>query len=844
VNYNLLNITSYLSTSNAQVDDNSNRTSADVFQPAAMPTGEEVEQNGDLVDVYDLTSQFSIVPANGDSARVWLNVSITDGRGGTTDFYNTTQNPAVTSNGQALSVAALILFYPDTRGVWHAYTDTGVNGDTLRINGNINGTPVYAAVYTYALINIASNPPILSSIPGWIQYSFVGWNRIEDRAPTFVPTVPNVAMWEDDPASGQNLIDLTPFFTDDWDTGFLTYRVNYNQQPLIIDATVSGSWLSVSTLQAHYWGNVTLQVVGTDRGFDRVSPTADDHSTSSNYFVVNVRPVNDPPAITAIGGKTNTGADLAFNMTQGGSLGMTPTVADADLGTNFAFNVDTLPSFASFTAANGTLAFAPGNADVGSYRIVVTVTDGLETATVAVVITVTNVNDNPRFLRVGGVNVTDFPHTFAATQGVLFTLSLEVTDLDWQIGVQDNINFAADKVFISVTRSPVDYRLATATFTPTNDQVGLVTVVFSVTDGALGQFDDNITVPILVANANDAPRLESIGTVAQVYDITTMGSLDLVGYDGATQERTFIFTVTASDIDVAGGLGDALTISTSQAGKFTVTMKADGVTADISVRPNQTDAARGYIDFEVIVTDEGTPPLFASFPIHLGVTNINDAPVWTPVVSVELTEGVAFVQTFSAFDPDGDTLSYSAVNEYFSIDPATGTVDFTPTNELIQGADLDFDVTFGASDGKGGYASISIHFHIANVNNEPSGLQILSPTGAGNLEAGQSVTVRATAQDGDAGDQATLFYTWFIDEVEVATGANAPVVFANDLETAKTVTVRLMVEDRQGASANTTMMVTINGKPAPPKSPGFEAPLALAAAVGAAAVVALSRRRK
>jgi hypothetical protein len=844
VNYTITNVSDYSVVGDARIDDNSNRTSADVFSPAAMPVDQEVEQNGDLVDVFDLTAQFSINSAAGDTARVNLNLSITDGRAGLSDFYNTSQMPAVTSEGDTISAAVLVLFYPDVLGFWRSYSDVGIKGDTLAINGIINGTPLYAAVYTYSVINVPVNPLPTSSVPGWVSYNFTGFWRTEDRAPTFLPNVPNVAMWEDDAASGQDLLNLAPFFTDDWDTGQMHFGIKYNQQPTIITPSFVGSVLSVTPISPNYWGNVTLQILGYDRGFDRIANTADDHATSSNYFTVNVRPVNDPPAITDIGGRANTGAVIEFKMAQGASLAITPTVVDLDGAGGFSFSSTALPGFATFTGSNGTFTFQPGNGDVGLHGITETVTDGTATAQVMVLINVSNVNDNPAFIRVGGVNVSDFPHSFAARQGELFSVVVEVRDLDWEIGVQDPINITSDKTFVSIARDPGDYRRSTASFTPTNAQVGLITVVFSVTDVAGGAFDDNVTVTIVVANANDRPFMVSLGTVSGVYNITAVTTLDLLGFDGAVQGRDFVMTVRADDIDVANGLGDALSFSTDDPVKFRVTAKPDGLSADITVRPNQTDATRGFVDVVVTVTDQGTPGLAASVTVHIGVTNINDPPVWNSVFSVNLTEGVAFAQAFTAFDPDGDPITYTSDAAIFTVDPASGAVELTPTNELIEGANYQVDVTFTARDNHNAASTMVVHFFIENVNTAPSGVAISAPAAGASFAAGEGIAVRGVGDDLDAEDRGHLTFKWFVDGAPAGTGPAVLVTVPNPDAADKTVEIRLQVTDVGGLSSNATVTVTVRGTPAPPQSPGFDAAFAVAGAAVAALAAAAVRRRK
>jgi hypothetical protein len=841
VNYSLLNLTDYTATSDPTIDDNSNRTSADVFNAGAMPTNQEVEQNGDYVDVFDLTAQFAITPANGDYSYVTLNVSLVAGRNGISDFWNTTQTPAVTSEGDTLSYATLWVFYPDPRGIWHTISTSGVPGDTLRYAGLINGTPLYAAISVASLVNIPGFYPA-SSVPGWVRYNFTGFSHVDDRAPDFVPQIPGALMWEDNATSGQNLVDLAPWFTDDRDNGALWFSLKYNQFPLNASLTIAGNFLSVAT-SANWWGNVTIQVLAHDAGMDRIFHTPDDHATSSNFFIVNVQPVNDPPSITAIGGLANLGSELAFSVNQDATLALTPTVADIDGLTGFTFSLAPIPSFATFYAGNGTITFQPKNADVGVVHLVETVDDGGGgTATVALSIAVLNVNDKPHFVAVGGVLVSQFPHTFQAMQGALFRISLQVDDADWDIGVRNNIQFAADRSYFTAEAPAADLRFANFSFTPTNAQVGGLTVTFSVTDGVTGGFDDNVTVSISVQNANDPPFFVSVSK-SDTYPVPASHWVNITGFDGGHQGALFTVTVRADDIDVSGGHGDVLTFSTSLPGQFTVVNNPDGYTADVSFRPNQTDATRGYVVVDIIVTDAGAVPLSDTVHMWISVEDRPDPPVWTPVFSINITQGVEFAQTFQALDPDGDRVSYSSDSPLISIDQTTGVVDLTLTNDLIGGQDMQFDVTFTARDTTNRFTTMSVHVFVRNVNDAPTAA-IQLPEDGSTWGPADLVNFAAQGSDPDAGDAAGLTYTWYVDGTEKASGKTAVFAIGNPGASERSAEVRLQVSDAHGASVNKTVSVKVSGAAAPPKSPGFEALGALVAIAAAGGLGAISLRRR
>lgn len=842
VNYTIGNVSDYTVTGDSSIDENSNRTNADPFNPSAMPANQQVVQNSDYVDVFDLSPNVPLTPSMGDYSRVSITVQFSSGGTGWSEFWNTTQTPSVVSGGDTLSYATLWLLYPDRFNNWHIFQNSSITGNSVSITTLVNGTPLYVAVTVTSLIDIPGIYPT-SSVPGSMRFNFTAFSHFDDLAPRAVGLVPDAAMDEDSPASGTDILDLAPFFTDDHDLGALWFDLQYNQQPARLFVNFTGTVLQLRTV-ANYYGTVMLQIRARDRGLDGIARTADDHATPSNYFDIVVRPANDPPVIATVGGAANTGAEIAFSVAQGATLTIDLTVVDPDGVEANTFAIGSLPTFAVFYPSNGSVTFQPGNTDVGLYHFTETVSDpALATGTASFSLTVTNVNDNPRFVEVGGVAM---PGTlvFLATEDQPFTLVLRVSDPDWDIGVQDRLIFSSDKPFIAFTPDALDGRVNTTRFTPSNAQVGTIVVVFTVTDGAAGTVDDSISVSVVVQNANDAPRLTKVGTVTQDITVDASKSVNLTGVDGATQGRAFRMTVRAVDDDVSAGWADSLTFTTDQGAKFLVTANPDFVSAEITFTPNQTDAARGYILVHIRVTDAGVPSFQDEVAMRIDIANVNDPPVFVPVFSLNLTEGEAFVFVFDATDPDGDLVTFLSDSPLLPVDSTTGSIEVLPTNDMIDGANMQFDMTVTARDNHAGVATMLVHVFIRNVNQAPSGVQILSPTDLSSWGAGEGVTFQGAGTDIDTGDADALVFRWFADEVELGSGR----IFVKGIENpntgAKVVTIRLQVVDPHGASTNLTRSVTVNGTPAPPKSPGFDGPLVALALVGAAVVLAAGRQAR
>jgi len=835
VNYSITNIAFSTATPS---DDNNNLTKSEAIAPALLPTNREVDQASDWYDVFDLTGQLTIDDTRGDTAIVAVGFSVSAGRTGFTDVYNSTPAPWGSADGDAvLSYGVFLVVYQDPANYWRVLPQVALSpGNTGTVQGLINGTPTYVVVRAAA---VGANSGVLSSVPGWIRYNVTALSIQEDHAPVKVEDIPTLSMLEDTPSSGANLVDLSAYFTDDIDAGALWFSVTYTQFAFV-STSVSGSWLSVTVNQPEWSGSVTLRVAAHDLGWDRVA-SVDDHRTLSNYFPVQVQPVNDPPRILAYGGQAVSGPSISFAMSQGQTLVLSATATDPEDNGSLVWSWAPALAFATLNATTGRLTLTPANEHVGNHTVALTVRDpSSASANLTVNVRVDNVNDPPRFVRVGGMDPAG-PLDFEATQGTPFAVVLDVEDPDLTVGIPQAFSFACDQGFIAVTPNPSDPAQATASFTPTNAHVGLVTVRCSVGDGPAGVFQDNATLNITVANKNDPPVFTHVGTTTGVYQLTSK-TFSFLGLDGAIQGRDFVLTVRADDLDVAAGLGDALTFETDMPGKVLISPNAGGLSADLLFIPTQADASAGQVQVTVYVNDSLLPRLGDVLTIIIDVTNVNDPPVLAPVVSLTLTQDERFSYSFEATDPDGDAITFSSDSELFPLDSTTGSIDFVPTNADIGGADKVFEVTITARDGEGGVATMRITVVIENVNDAPRAAQIQNPAGGERFGRGEPITFSGSAVDVDKDETGVLTYSWYADGVEIGEGKTITASFPNEDEAPRLVEVRMQVTDPNGASTNQTVSFTIEGKPR--TQPGFEGPAALAALGAVAACAALLARRR
>ncbi len=832
VNYSITNI-AFSSTPPA--DDNNNLTRSQVFSPTALPTDREVDQAHDLFDVYDLTSQFAMDPQRGDEAQVQLGVSVSAGRTGFTDWYNSTLGNADADT--VVSVGIFSLLYRDPSNFWRALPVVALTpGNSGTIQGLINGTPIYAVVRVEAF---GAGTGVTSSVPGWVRYNITGLSIQEDHSPVKTADIPSLSMQEDTPSSGVNIVDLSAYFTDDIDGGALWFTVIYTQFPFV-QASINGTWLSVVVNQPEWSGTMNFRVAAHDLGWDRVAGV-DDHVTPSNYFSVVVQAVNDAPQILTYGGQTVTGPSLSFTVAQDQTLVLSAIAADPEDSDSLTWWLTPALQNASLNVTTGQLTLNPTNGDVGNHTTVLSVRDpSAASASITLNIDITNVNDPPRFIDVGGQDPAG-PLEFQALQGTEFTLVLKIEDPDFVIGVAQAFYYSSDQPFISFDANPSDPTEAIASFTPTSAQVGPLTVRFSVGDGPAGVFRDNVTVTITVANRNDPPVFTHVGTTTGVYALTSK-TFSFLGLDGAIQGRDFVLTVRAADLDVAAGHGDALSFETNMPGKVLVSLNPDGLSADLSFVPDQADAMVGQIQVLVYVNDSLVPVLGDVLMIIIDITNVNDPPELTPVASLTLTQDEPFSYIFGSVDPDGDDVTFSSDSPLFPVDSTTGSIDFTPTNVDIGGADKVFEVTITARDSHGGVATMRVTVVIENVNDAPSGAEVLNPIAGTTFGIGEAITFAGNAVDIDKDDTATLAYTWYADGTLMGEGKTVTGSLTNEGTAPRVVEIRMQVTDVHGASVNQTLTITVEGKVE--GGPGFEGPAALAGLAGAALAAALLARRR
>lgn len=189
---------------------------------------------------------------------------------------------------------------------------------------------------------------------------------------------------------------------------------------------------------------------------------------------------------------------------------------------------------------------------------------------------------------------------------------------------------------------------------------GTYTVILTVTDNE-GATDTDTCI-ITVNETNNPPVLNPIGNKT-----VNEGSL-------------LTFTVSGSDPD-----GDTLTYSASG-----LPSGATFVGQTFSWTPNYNQAGSCPVTFTV---SDGS--LTDNEAITITVNNVNRPPVLNPIGNKTVNEGSLLTFTVSGSDPDGDSLTYSAINLPSGATFSGQTFSWTPNNNQSG----TYQVTFRVSDG-------------------------------------------------------------------------------------------------------------------------------------------------
>jgi len=312
--------------------------------------------------------------------------------------------------------------------------------------------------------------------------------------------------------------------------------------------------------------------------------------------------------------------------TQGSAYtgGLSADVTDPDAGDTKTFSKVSGPTWL-VVAANGTLSGTPANSHVGPNNFVVRVTDSFGfTDEAGLTIQVANINDAPAF------SIDPIPGS-PATEDAAYSASIAASASDIDAGDSLSYSKVSGPAWLSVAAN------GALTGTPENAHVGNNNFTVRVTDS--GGLSDEAVLNITVTNVNDAPAFTS----------------DPIAGAAATEDQAYLASLVPMAGD--GDAGDTLTFA-KVSGPAWLTVSSNGTLGGV---PSNSDVGSNL--FTVRVTDAGG--LLDEAVLSMGVTNVNDAPVFTidPILRASGAENAAYSAASLAglaTDADaGDTVTYA-----------------------------------------------------------------------------------------------------------------------------------------------------------------------------------------
>jgi gliding motility-associated-like protein len=448
----------------------------------------------------------------------------------------------------------------------------------------------------------------------------------------------------------------------------------------------SGDILSLTSVSTSGTGIVSINSDGFSvdytpsanfNGTEVITYTISDGTdTATGTLTVTVTPVNDAPVAiadtaTVSEDSATTSIDVIANDTDEEEDTLTLTLVNTSGIGTVSINLDGV-----------SVDYTPSADFNGTEVITYTVSDGTDTASGTLTVTVTPVNDAP-------VAIADTATVSEDTA----TTSIEVIANDTDVDSGDILSLTSVStsgtgiVSINSDGFSVDY-------TPSANFNGTEVITYTVSDGtdtATG------TLTVTVTPVNDAPV--AIADTATVSEDSATTSIDVIANDTDEEEDTLTLTL----------------VNTSGIG--TVSINLDGVSVDYT--PSADFNGTEVITYTI---SDGTDT--ATGTLTVTVTPVNDAPIAVEDTASVL-ENAIMISTdviSNDIDVDGDILLLSAISYsglgtvIVNVDELS--IDYTPAPNFIGTEVINYSVTDGVLSSEG----------VLNINViTPEEIQITKP---------------------------------------------------------------------------------------------------------------------
>ncbi|WP_415852283.1 tandem-95 repeat protein, partial [Vibrio agarivorans] len=507
-----------------------------------------------------------------------------------------------------------------------------------------------------------------------------------------------------------------------------------------------------------------------DSGAESTSETEDDFDseTTSTTFAVNVEGENDAPEVSQ---------DLAYIMDEDGTITFTQEQlleysSDVDGDNLTASNLSVGENASVVDNGDGTFTVVPDENFNGELDLTFDISDGIETVSSHIDLTVRPINDAPE--------PEDQSFTVQEDGILTFTdahLLQGATDIEGDNLTVEGVSYEGTDGILT------DNGNGTYSFAPNENFNGDVEFTFDVSDGT-----DTVTanIDVAVTPVDDAPTVE--GNLS--YTINEDGEITL------SQEQLLS---NATDVE-----GDDLTaLNLTVDGNATVTTNDDGsftITPDVDWN--------GDIDISFDVSDGEN---IVASGADLAVNPVNDLP---QPQDQEFTVQEDGVLTFTdahllrgASDIEGDNLTVEGISyegtDGVLTDNGNGTYSFAP-NENFNG---DVEFSFNVSDGTD-TVSANVNVQVTEVNDPP-----VAGSTSYTVNEDSSITIsneQLLANSSDVeGEVAIDSVTYSGTDGVFADNGDGTYTFTPNENFAGDISVDVTVVDEDGATAETTAGIDV-----------------------------------
>ena len=619
-----------------------------------------------------------------------------------------------------------------------------------------------------------------------------------NEPPEFPSTETGARQVDENTAAGQNI--GAPFSATDPDAGeTLTYSLGGTDAASFDIVATSGQLRTKDALNYEIKSTYTVTVTATDR--EDVSDTIE--------VTITVINVDEPPVLegkfSINYAENGTGTVAAYTAVDPENVLIAWSLSGDDSG-DFSISsagVLTFDTSPDYEAAEDT---DPDNV----YLVTVQASDGVNTVSLEVTVTVTDENETPV---VTGNPLIDYPENGADPVATYTADDPENAQITWSLSVgDDSRHFSISNAGVLTFDSPPDYE-APASDVP--DNVYLVEVRAS--DGTN---TGTLPVAVTVTNVNEPPAFAKETATRTIAENPEAGVGIGMPVSATDQDDgdTLTYTLGGHDagsfdiVATSGQLQTKATLDSDAKASYTVT---------VSVRDSKDTSG---------VADTATD---ATITVTIDVTNVNEPPVVTGEPSINYAEnGAETVATYTAADPENSEITWSLSGddaEDFSISIA-GELTFSSSPDYEDPADADTNnvylVTIKASDGNNA-DTLDLTVTVIDENEPPAfAAETAAHSIAENTASGQNIGTPVPAIDPDAGDTLTLTYTLGgADEDSfsiVATSGQLQTRAALDHETKASYTVTVTTTDPEDASDTITVTITVTDENETPEFPSTE----------------------